>query len=102
MSVHGTRDEYDNHTFSIIDKCTTYDKNDYMCSVNLPELKGEYNYTISVYPKILQIDTPGPVTQESILFPPGSKYQVLNNPMIIYTFIHLENLQKDISYNFDF
>lgn len=81
LSVHGTRDGYDNHTFFVLEKCNHED--DYMCSVNLQELRGEYNYTFSVYPKTLQIDTPGPVTSiDGILYPPGSKHQFLNNSLI--------------------
>lgn len=85
VSVHGTRDGYDNHTFSQVEECTDYLANDYMCSVNLKELKGEYNYTFSVYPKILHVDMPGPVKNQSgIIYPPGSKYQFMhNNPLII-------------------
>ncbi|XP_011136579.1 phosphatidylinositol phosphatase PTPRQ isoform X2 [Harpegnathos saltator] len=72
VSVHGTRDGYENHTFSILEECIDYVDNDYICLVNLKELKGEYNYTFSVYPKILQVDTPGPMTsQAGILYPAG-------------------------------
>ncbi|XP_032668444.1 phosphatidylinositol phosphatase PTPRQ isoform X2 [Odontomachus brunneus] len=71
VSVHGIRDGYDNHTFFILEKCINYE-DDYMCLVNLQELRGDYNYTFSVYPKTLQIDALGPVTsKDGILYPPG-------------------------------
>ncbi|XP_014484080.1 PREDICTED: tyrosine-protein phosphatase 10D isoform X2 [Dinoponera quadriceps] len=71
VSVHGIRDGYKNHTFSISEECADYIDNNYTCSVNLQELKGEYNYTFSVSPKILYVDAPGPVTSRHVLYPAG-------------------------------
>ncbi|CAL1677550.1 unnamed protein product [Lasius platythorax] len=60
VSVYGTRygdDEYLPHSFYKKHKCTEYIYNDYMCVVNLKELKGEYNYTFTISTKVMNVDT---------------------------------------------
>ncbi|XP_029664707.1 tyrosine-protein phosphatase 10D isoform X3 [Formica exsecta] len=70
VSVYGTRDKYPPHSFYKIHKCTEYIHNDYMCLINLNELKGEYNYTFSISTKVMNVDTLRS-TSESKLYPAG-------------------------------
>ncbi|XP_029156129.1 tyrosine-protein phosphatase 10D isoform X2 [Nylanderia fulva] len=59
VSVYGIRsgEEYLPHSFYRKHKCAEYIDNDYMCSINLNELKGEYNYTFTISTKVKGIDT---------------------------------------------
>ncbi|XP_036149431.1 tyrosine-protein phosphatase 10D isoform X2 [Monomorium pharaonis] len=49
--------------------CSNYD---YMCAINLNELKGEYNYNFTISAKVKNVDTLGqPVSIQDILYPAG-------------------------------
>lgn len=83
VSVYGTRNGYDPHSFFIMDRCKDYIYNKCMCSKNLKELKGEYNYTFTISTKIMHVDTFGPTASQDVLYPAGSMYQFTNNSLII-------------------
>lgn len=75
VSVYGTREKYPPHSFHKIHKCTEHITNDNMCSINLDELKGEYNYTFTISTKVMDVDTLKPNSMsESKLYPAGSMY----------------------------
>jgi hypothetical protein len=47
---------------------------EYMCSRNLNELRGEYNYTFEISAKVREIDSHGPSESQVVLYPAGSTY----------------------------
>ncbi|XP_026828201.1 tyrosine-protein phosphatase 10D isoform X1 [Ooceraea biroi] len=71
VSFYGTRVcvKCKDHNFSTMHICTG--SNNHMCSINLNELRGEYNYTFEVSAKVLYIDTPGPSKSQVVLYPAG-------------------------------
>ncbi|XP_050457145.1 receptor-type tyrosine-protein phosphatase beta isoform X2 [Cataglyphis hispanica] len=71
VSVYGTRDKYPPHSLYKIHKCMEYIDNDYMCLINLNELKGEYNYTFSISTKVMNVDTLSKPMSEKKLYPAG-------------------------------
>lgn len=74
VSIYGTREKYPPHSFYKIHECAKYTYDDYMCSINLEELKGEYNYTFTISTKVMDVDTLKPSSSESKLYPAGSMY----------------------------
>ncbi|GAB1864958.1 protein-tyrosine-phosphatase [Camponotus japonicus] len=72
VSVYGTREKYPPHSCHKIHKCIEHITNDNMCSINLDELKGEYNYTFTISTKVMNVDTLKPISMsESKLYPAG-------------------------------
>lgn len=75
VSVYGTREKYPLHSFYKEYDCKEYIYNDSMCSINLDELRGEYNYTFTISTKVKGVDTLTPNSMsESKLYPAGSMY----------------------------
>ncbi|XP_072746407.1 receptor-type tyrosine-protein phosphatase H-like isoform X2 [Anoplolepis gracilipes] len=70
ISVYGIRDKYPDHSFYKIHQCKEYIYNDYMCLINLNELKGEYNYTFTISTKVVDVNTVMS-TSESKTYPAG-------------------------------
>lgn len=93
VSVYGTRNKYPPHSFYKIHKCKEYIHNDYMCLINLNELKGEYNYTFSISTKVMNVDTLKS-TSESKLYPAGSMYQYIYEYIIQSLMIHFLLYQR--------
>lgn len=85
ITIYGTRDKFNPDVFHIKDKCVKPDN--YMCSVKLRELKGEYNYNVTISVKIKNLDTLGPISVDNILYPAGSMYK-LKNSFIMHTHTH--------------
>ncbi|XP_018400416.1 PREDICTED: receptor-type tyrosine-protein phosphatase beta isoform X1 [Cyphomyrmex costatus] len=71
VSGVGTRHEYPPHFISEKYECTDYILNDYMCSINLNELKGEYNYNFTISTKVRNVDTLGWPISQNVLYPAG-------------------------------
>lgn len=75
VSVYGIRDKYPPDSFYKKYKCIEYKHNNDMCSLNLNELKGEYNYTFTISTKVEDVVTFKPMeVSESKLYPAGSMY----------------------------
>jgi len=74
ISAFGTRHKYPSHFIFKKYKCTDYIHNNYMCSINLNELKGEYNYNFTISTKVKNVDTLGWPISQNVLYPAGSKY----------------------------
>lgn len=75
ISGFGTRDGYPPDIIFEIYNCTDYSHNDHMCSINLNELKGEYNYNFTISTKVKDVDTLGWSISQNVPYPAGSKYQ---------------------------
>lgn len=75
VSGFGIRDGYPPDIIFEIHNCTDYSHNDHMCSINLNELKGEYNYNFTISTKVKDVDTLGWSTSQNVPYPAGSKYQ---------------------------
>lgn len=73
VSALGTRDGYP--LDFIFKKSECMAQNEYMCSINLNELKGEYNYTFTIFAKVRNVDAFGESVSQNVLYPAGSKYQ---------------------------
>ncbi|TGZ50782.1 receptor-type tyrosine-protein phosphatase beta-like isoform X1 [Temnothorax longispinosus] len=67
----GTRDGYPPDFIFEKHECTDYGHHDYMCSINLNELKGEYNYNFTISAKVKDIDTLGEPVSQNVLYPAG-------------------------------
>lgn len=83
VSGVGIRPGYPPHFIFEKYECTNYIRNDYMCSINLNELKGEYNYNFTISTKIRNVDTLGWPVNQNVLYPAGSKYQFKNIKILI-------------------
>ncbi|XP_011869291.1 PREDICTED: tyrosine-protein phosphatase 10D isoform X2 [Vollenhovia emeryi] len=70
ISGLGTRDEYLPDFIFRKSQCD-YVSNNYMCSINLGELKGEYNYNFTISAKVMDVDTLGQPVSENVLYPAG-------------------------------
>lgn len=79
VSALGTRGGYPTDFISNKFTCMNYSQNDYMCSINLNELKGEYNYTFTISTKVRNVDTLGEPVSQNVLYPAGSKSISVNN-----------------------
>ncbi|KAG5345078.1 PTPRB phosphatase, partial [Acromyrmex charruanus] len=71
VSGVGTRFGYPSHFIFKKYECTDYIRNDYMCSINLNELKGEYNYNFTISTKVRNVDTLGWPVNQNVLYPAG-------------------------------
>ncbi|XP_018309941.1 receptor-type tyrosine-protein phosphatase beta isoform X2 [Mycetomoellerius zeteki] len=71
VSGVGIRPGYPPHFIFEKYECTNYIRNDYMCSINLNELKGEYNYNFTISTKIRNVDTLGWPVNQNVLYPAG-------------------------------
>ncbi|KAL0134795.1 hypothetical protein PUN28_001517 [Cardiocondyla obscurior] len=71
VSAFGTRDGYPPHHVFEKNKCKDYSRNNYMCSTNLNELKGEYNYDFTISTKVKDVDTLGQPISQSVVYPAG-------------------------------
>lgn len=74
VTGYGTRDGYSPDLIFEKYNCMDYARNDYMCSINLNELKGEYNYNFTISAKVKDVDTLGQPISQNVLYPAGSKY----------------------------
>ncbi|XP_047346026.1 tyrosine-protein phosphatase 10D isoform X3 [Vespa velutina] len=70
MSVHGIRNGYDPHIFSIKKNYSKIVEKNYVYSMVLPSLKSEYNYTLNISAKVRDVETWSlPASYGDILYP---------------------------------
>lgn len=82
--VHGTRTNYAPDSFSNKQYIpNTINKND-IISINLKELKAEYNYTFEVSVKVKGVQDFGEPARHTVLYPAGSMYMNSNIPSQLY------------------
>lgn len=88
VMVHGTRNGYDPHTFSVQKNYSNIVKKTYMYLIHLPTLKSEYNYSLNISTKVKDVETWGlPASYGNILCPARSMYFILSQ-IYIYIYIH--------------
>ncbi|XP_020278990.1 tyrosine-protein phosphatase 10D isoform X3 [Pseudomyrmex gracilis] len=76
VSVHGIREGFAPHSFSISHKCEEYIDNNHMCLLNLEELRGEYNYSFTISAKVKNVDAFGePTVVKNVQYPAGIPLQ---------------------------
>ncbi|XP_015605731.1 receptor-type tyrosine-protein phosphatase eta [Cephus cinctus] len=71
ISVYGTRTDFNDDFFDRIYNITTAIGNNDIFSINLGELKAEYNYTFEVSAKVIDLDVLGAPDSTSVLYPAG-------------------------------
>lgn len=76
--VYGTRPNYALHSFTIRKYVSNDVMNNDRVSINLHELKAEYNYTFNVSAKVEGIQDFGISASQNVLYPAGSTYTELS------------------------
>lgn len=76
VTVYGERINHSPHSFSILKNVTNHFHVDHLYTLNLNELKGEYNYTIQVSAKVLDVGNFGMSDVCGFMYPAGSEYRL--------------------------
>lgn len=86
MLVHGTRNGYEPHTFSVQKNYSNIVDKPHMYVIHFPTLKSEYNYSLNISAKVEDVETWGlPASYGNILCPARSMYFILSQ---IYIYIY--------------
>ncbi|XP_048511505.1 receptor-type tyrosine-protein phosphatase eta isoform X2 [Athalia rosae] len=71
VSVNGTRNGFENHVFNEIYNVSADVNNDERFTLNLGELRAEYNYTFEIAAKVEGISAYGPSSSCNVIYPAG-------------------------------